>query len=326
MAIEERSFADLVRLARLAEERGYELLVVPEAWGRDAFVTLGAIAANTSRIRLGTAVVNVYSRSPALLGMAAATLDEISGGRAVLGLGVSGRAVIEGWHGTTMDQPLARLREVTEAVRVVVRRDRRGMKGHVVTIAPAFRLSFHPPRERIPIWHASLTPAGLRLCGEIAEGWLPYLASVGSLAADLAIVAKSLGAAGRDRADLTVAPIVPALVADDPDEAARLLRRHVAFYIGGMGRFYRETMTRHGHGETVERVKAEWEAGRRDGAANAVTDALLDAVTVRGSAERCRARVAEFRAAGADLPVIALPAGASVEQAERTIQALGVLA
>ncbi len=298
---------------------------MPEAWGRDAFVVLGAIAARTSRIGVGTAIVNVYSRSPALLGMAAATLDEVSGGRAVVGLGVSGRAVIEGWHGTAMDRPLTRLREVTEAIRAVVRRERRGVRGRVVIIAPAFRLSFKPPRERIPLWHASLTPAGLRLCGEIADGWLPYLTSPESLAADLTILGASLGAAGRDRAALTVAPIVPTLVVDDPEEAAQLLRRHVAFYVGGMGRFYRETMTRHDEGETVERVKSEWDAGRRDAAAHAVTDALLDAVTVRGTAERCLSRLAEYRAAGADLPLIALPAGASLEQTERTIRALGAL-
>ncbi len=98
-----------------------------------------------------------------------------------------------------------------------------------------------------------------------------------------------------------------------------------AFYVGGMGRFYRETMARHGEGETVERVKSEWDAGRGDAAAHAVTDALLDAVTVRGTAERCLSRLAEYRAAGADLPLIALPAGASLEQTERTIRALGAL-
>src|SRR2546422_7528494 len=149
-ALEGRPYADLLTAVTLAEECGYELVLVPEAWGRDATVVLGALAARTTRIGIGTGIVNVYSRSPALIAMAAATLDEISGGRAVLGLGVSGRAVVEGWHGAAMEAPLARLREVTEAVRAVIRRERQGYAGGVVRIAPGFHLTFTPPPDPRP--------------------------------------------------------------------------------------------------------------------------------------------------------------------------------
>src|SRR2546428_14152346 len=145
-ALDSRPYADLLNAANLAEECGYELVLVPEAWGRDATVVLGALAARTTRIGIGTGIVNVYSRSPALIAMAAATLDEISGGRALLGLWVSGRAVVEGWHGAAMEAPLARLREVTEAVRAVIRRERRGYAGAGGRIPPAFRLTVAPPR------------------------------------------------------------------------------------------------------------------------------------------------------------------------------------
>ena len=321
-ALEDRRFVDVMNSALLAEDRGYELILAPEAWGRDALVVLGAIAARTSKIRIGTGIVNVYSRSPALIAMAAATLDEISGGRAVLGLGVSGRAVVEGWHGVTMAAPLTRLREVTEAVRAIVRRDRRGYQGETVRVVPGFRLAFTPPRERIPIWHASLTPAALRQCGALADGWLPTLATPESLAADLAVVDDGLRSAGRERSEFTVAPMLLALVGDRA-EAVALVQKHVAYYVGGMGRFYAEALARHGFGDAVRRIKEEWDAGRRDAAADAVPGDLVDALAACGSADVCHARLAAWRAAGADLPIIGLPIGASAEQTTRTIQALG---
>src|SRR2546422_7258870 len=149
-ALDGRPYAELLNAATLAEECGYELALVPEAWGRDATVVLGALASRTRRIGIGTGIVNVYSRSPALIAMAAATLDEISGGRAVLGLGVSGRAVVEGWHGAAMEAPLPRLREVTEAVRAVIRGERRGLAGGGGRGAPRLPLTVTPPPDPRP--------------------------------------------------------------------------------------------------------------------------------------------------------------------------------
>ena len=241
---------------------------------------------------------------------------------AVLGLGVSGRAVVEGWHGVAMAVPLTRLREVTEVVRTIVRRERRGYQGATVRVEPGFRLSFTPPRQRIPVWHASLTPAALRQCGAQADGWLPTLATPESLAADLAVVDDGLRSAGRERSEFTVAPMILALVGDRA-EATALVQRHVAYYVGGMGRFYAEALARHGFGEAVRRIKEEWDAGRRDAAAEAVPGDLVDALAACGLPEICQARLAAWRAAGADLPIIALPIGASAEQTAHTIQALG---
>lgn len=324
-AFERRPFRELLGLVRLAEEAGFESVFVPEAWGRDAFVALGHLAAATSRVLLGTGIVNVYSRSAALIAMAAATLDELSGGRAVLGLGVSGRAVIEGWHGVPMSRPLRRLRETTEAVRAILRRERAGWEGETVRVAPRFTLAFRPPRDRIPIYHACLTPAAIRQCAEVADGWLPYLLTPAALANDVALVAEGLRAAGRDRAAFTVAPLVPALFSSDSDAARARLKRPVAFYLGGMGRFYHEVLSRHGHGAAADRVRAEWTAGRRDAAAAAVPDELVDALALTGPPERCRARLEEFAAAGADVVVIYLPPEADPETAAATVRGLGAL-
>jgi F420-dependent oxidoreductase-like protein len=323
-AVHDRPFAEIAEFARAAEGHGYDALFVPEAWGRDAFVTLGALARVTDRIALGTGIVNVYSRTPALLAMAAITLDELSGGRAILGLGTSGQRVIEGWHGVPMTRPLRRLRETTEAVRAIVSGSRRGYTGETLSVAPGFAVGLARPRERIPIYHASLAPRAMRQCAEVADGWLPYFASPDTLRKDVAVIEGVLREGARDRASFTVAPFVPALVSNDANARA-VLKRHLAFYIGGMGRFYREAVTRHGFGTAVETIVRHWDARERDAAAAAVTDELLDAFAIVGDADRCRARIAEYRAAGADLPVIAIPGDAISADAERTLRALGTV-
>ena len=323
-AVQDRPFSDVAAFARAAEASGYEAMFVPEAWGRDAFVTLGALARVTERIGLGTGIVNVYSRTPALLAMAAVTLDEISGGRALLGLGTSGQRVVEGWHGMPMARPLRRLRETTEAVRAMVSGSRRGYSGETISVAPGFAITLARPRERIPIYHASLTPRAIKQCAEVADGWLPYFTSPESLRADVALIDESLRGVGRERASFTVAPFLPVLVTNDEAAARAVLRRHLAFYIGGMGRFYREAVARHGFSDVVEAVRRSWDARDRDAAAAAITDKLLDAFAIVGDADRCRARLDVYRAAGADLPVLALPGDVSVADAERTVRALGM--
>ena len=322
-AVHDRPFAEIVAFARAAEQSGYEVLLVPEAWGRDAFVTLGALARVTERIGLGTGIVNIYSRTPALLAMAALTLDEISGGRATLGLGTSGQRVVEGWHGVPMARPLRRLRETTEAVRAIVSGSRRGYTGETISIAPGFAVALARPRERIPIYHASLTPRGMRQCAEVADGWLPYFASPETLRADLAVIEATLRDAGRERVSFTVAPFLPVIVSDDEAAARAVLRRHFAFYIGGMGRFYRETVARHGFAAAAAEIQRLWEARQRDAAADAVTDDVIDAFAIVGDAGRCRARLDDYRAAGADLPILALPGDITLADAERTVRALG---
>jgi F420-dependent oxidoreductase-like protein len=322
-SVHDRPFAEIAAFARTAEEQGYEAIFVPEAWGRDAFVTLGALARITEHLALGTGIVNVYSRTPALLAMAAVTLDELSGGRAILGLGTSGERVVEGWHGVPMARPLRRLRETTEAVRAIVSGSRRGYSGETLSVAPGFAVTLSRPRDRIPIYHASLTPRAIHQCAEVADGWLPYFASPTTLRADVAMIEDTLRATGRERSSFTVAPLLPSIVSDDEAGARAVLRRHLAFYIGGMGRFYRETVTRHGFGDAAEEIRRAWEARQRDAAAGAVTDALLDEFAVVGDAGRCRARLEDYRAAGADLPIVALPGDVTPADAERTVRALG---
>ncbi len=168
------SLAESIELTRTAEGLGYDSVWVPEAWGIDAVSVLGALAVKTERIRLGTGILNVFSRTPALLGQTAATLDAISGGRFILGLGTSGPQVVAGWHGLPFDRPLQRMRETVEIVRQVVRRQPLRFEGEIFRLSQGLKLLSHPLRDRIPIYLATLTPAGLRLTGELADGWMRW--------------------------------------------------------------------------------------------------------------------------------------------------------
>jgi alkanesulfonate monooxygenase SsuD/methylene tetrahydromethanopterin reductase-like flavin-dependent oxidoreductase (luciferase family) len=178
---------ELVETARLAEELGYHSIWVPEMWGRDAFSILGLIAANTKRIKLSTGIIPVFSRSPAVIAQTAATLDEISGGRMMLGLGTSGPAVIENWHGVPFDKPLQRTREYVEIIKMILGGGRVDYEGEIFSLK-GFRLQFQPLRSVIPVLVAAIGPRNVRLAGESADGWIPFLVPVeGGAAFDVGV-------------------------------------------------------------------------------------------------------------------------------------------
>ena len=319
----DRPVSEMLRLARAAEDAGYELVLVPESWGRDAIAVLGAIAAATTTVGIGTGIVNVFSRSAALLAMAAGTLDELSGGRFVLGLGSSAPAVVEGWHGREAKAPLTQMREVTEAVRLILEGSRNGYQGGQVKVARGFALRFRRPRPRVPIWHAGMTPRSINLAGAMADGWLPSLLSPDGLRRNLEVAEAALHEAGRAREDLTVAPQILAAVDEDRQVARNMVRGHLTQYVGGMGRFYFEAFASQGFREDAEAVREEWTAGRREAALARLPDEAIDAVTLAGPAEHCRGRLAAYAEAGADLPVLALPSEVPTDSLLATIQALG---
>ncbi len=282
--------AALAALAQQAEALGYHALWVPESWGRDAFTLLARVAAATSTLRLGSGVVNVFSRSPALIAQSAASLDEISGGRFILGLGTSGPRVIEGWHGVPYDRPIRRLRQTVEMVRRVLRRDR----------LDGFKLLFHPVRAAIPIYLAALGPASLRLTGALADGWLPVFVPPARL--DLLLEDVRAGEAERDPAlgPLQKAVFVDVGVDADPPRARDLVRPHVALYVGGMGTFYNALVRRCGFEREAEAIAAAWARGERRTAATLVSDAMVDAFAVAGDAAACRERLGAYAEAGFD--------------------------
>lgn len=306
---------ELVRRVQVADDLGVDSAWVAEAWGRDAFTLLTELALKTRNIKLGTAIVNVFSRSAAVLAMTAASIDELSGGRMILGLGSSGANVIEHWHGVPFQKPLTRLREYVEVINRIVARRRLVYHGELLSLRGGFRIDLETARRHIPIFVGSLTPRSIEQTGRVADGWLPIYWPKDRLWEGIEQLMNGARAAGRERQDLTVAPAVGVYVAGDGEleEARRQARQPIAFFVGRMGAFYYEMLQRLGFEREVAEVRAAWDRRDPEGAAAAVSDRMLEATTVVGNPEECRDKLEEWRAAGADLPIINLSVGSSLE-------------
>lgn len=307
--------------ARLAEEGGYEAVWVPEAWSSDAFTLLGAIASHTSRLKLATGIVNIFSRSPSLLAQTFATLDEMSNGRAIIGLGTSGLQVVERWHGIKFDRPLRRMREVVDIMRLALSGKRVDYDGEFFKLS-GFTMLIKPVRERVPIYLATFKPQSLRMTGEIADGWLPTHLSLAHLPAMRADLAAGEQKAGRPAGSVDLAAQTLTSVSENGDEARFRCAQHLAYYVGGMGTYYHELMHSYGFGEEADRIQQHWKAKDRDGAARQVSRAMLDALVIAGTRDECLQAIAKRRAAGIEHIVIFPPHGASVSEVKRTMSAL----
>lgn len=310
---------EVVELTRAAEDLGFDSVWIPEAWGRDAFTLLAVLATQTSRIHLATGIVNVFSRTPAIVAQSIASLDELSEGRAILGLGASGPRVIERWHGLKFERVLQRTREFVEVVRLILSGDRADFQGEIYRVRD-FALAFRPPRPHVPIFLAAIGPANVRLTGEIADGWLPVFASQNMLDAANLWLDDGAARSGRTRADIVVASYIPALIGP---HSATPLRRHIAFYVGGMGSFYYRLMVRSGWEEQANAIRLAWRSGRCREAADLVSSEMLDALAVTGGMVDARDRLMRFRELGVDVPILAIPHGADVQSIHATLEALG---
>ena len=291
------SWEEIRAAAVLAEDLGYSCISMGESWGEDALTSLAQLAAVTRRIRIGTSIVPVFARSPANLAMAALNMDRMSEGRFFLGLGTSGRLVIEDLHGERFAKPLTRMREYIDIIRKAARGERLDHDGEFFHTR-RFQLRFPPYRARLPIYVAALSPPSLRLTGELADGWLPIFLAPSRMAAAVVELKAGAEAAGRTLGDIAISPQVSIYVTDDVAAARDRERPHLAFYIGGMGVFYHQYMHRIGFGAEADRVRAAFQAKERDRAAALVTDEMVDAVTILGTPEQCRAQMQRFFDAG----------------------------
>ena len=294
--------ADIVECVKLADELGYESAWVAEGHGGDQFAILAACAVKTRRIKLGTSISSVFVRSATTIGMAAATVDHLSGGRFILGLGSSHRVQVEPEHGVPFIQPTQRLRETVDVVRALLRDGAVGYAGKVVAIE-RFELWFMPLRREIPIYISALFPTMLQIGGEIADGVLltwPTTASGRRAAQNVAVGARR---AGRDPAEVDVASLIPCYVARDQQAAFDGMRNAVAFYAGFFPR-YNRLLAEAGFGDAVRAIKEAFDRGGREAAATKVPDELIDAVALAGTPQTCRERLEGYRRAGLSLPVV----------------------
>ncbi|HXU10085.1 MAG TPA: LLM class flavin-dependent oxidoreductase, partial [Blastocatellia bacterium] len=283
---------ELIECVRAADACGYDSFWLPEAWEREAFTLLTELALRTERIHLGTGIINVFSRSPALIAMSAATLDEISGGRFRLGLGTSGVRVIEDFHGISYQKPLTRLKETVQIIRALLSGDSIHFNGDCFKLS-RFKLGFKPVRSDIPIYVAGLSQKSLRQIGEIADGWLPTHWPRTKLSDGIAEIRQGAEAAGRDANQIEIAPLVNVVVSDDLARARNSARLPLAYYIGGMGDYYHAALSRLGFGAEADRVRELWQAGRPKEAIRAVSDEMIDSIAICGPLDLCRRRLDE---------------------------------
>ena len=313
--IEGSAGRDTADFAVEAEKLGLDVCWVAEAWGADAPSLLGYLAARTESMLLGSGVIQVGTRSPVTIAQTAMTLAHLSGGRFLLGLGVSGPQVIEGLHGIPFGHPLARMRETVTIVRSVFTGEKVSFAGSQYRIplgARPMRVSLPP--ISVPVYLASLSPRMLELTGEIADGWLGTSFVPEGASAYFTHLDAGLARAGRSRADLDICQGAEINLVDEADLARTLAgrKKELAFSLGGMGsatsNFYNDAYRRQGWAEVAARVRERWQAGDRDGAAGLVTDEMVLATTLIGTEDMVRARLRTWRDVGVDT-VRLYPAG-----------------
>jgi alkanesulfonate monooxygenase SsuD/methylene tetrahydromethanopterin reductase-like flavin-dependent oxidoreductase (luciferase family) len=298
-----------VKAAVLADRLGYDSFWLPEVWGYEVFSLLTEIALKTKRIKVGTGIVNVFSRSPALIAMQAATLDEISGGRFILGIGTSGKNVIEGLHGRDFEKPLTQTQDVIRVVRTMLEGKPLSDSGAKLRQYRPFTLDFEPTRKRIPIYVAALKQKSITSIGEMADGWMPIFWPYTRLADGRRWIAEGAAKAGRDPSEIATAPFTTVIPIPGKGASSKA-REIISFYIGGMGDYYKELLSGFGYSEECDEIaKLYRDKATRKMAPDAVTDDMIEALTISGDPLHCRREIARRRGLGMEQPIISLPPG-----------------
>jgi F420-dependent oxidoreductase-like protein len=309
---------ELIELAQEAERVGYDSAWAAEAWGTDAVSVLAWLAATTSTIKVGSAILQIPARTPANTAMTAATLDMMSGGRFLLGLGTSGPQVVEGWHGEPWGKPLGKTREYVELVRAALRRETIEYEGEHYTVpyrgngatglGKPLKLMARPLRADVPIYLASLRRRSVELAAEIADGWLPIFFSPER--------AREVFPVPFERDGLDIAPAVPAVLSDDVDSARDSLKGYYALYVGGMGargeNFYNELVCEYGYEQAAGTIQDLFLDGKHRDAAAAVPDELVDELALVGPKERIAERLAAWKESGATTLLVSTRDAASM--------------
>ncbi|OIB55910.1 TIGR04024 family LLM class F420-dependent oxidoreductase [Natrialba sp. SSL1] len=315
------SVDSLVEYAQTAEAGGYDCAWLPETWGRDAVTVLTSIAERTDEIDLGSSIVNTYSRSPALLGQTAATLQEVSDGRFRLGLGPSGPVVIENWHGIEYGNPLKRTRETVDIVRAVLSGEPVEYDGDYFSLS-GFRLRCEVPDPSPPVEVTGMGPKAVELAGRFADGWHGIMLTPEGVSDRIEDIERGADLGDRDPDDVQVTIGVTCCALEDADRARDLARQHTAFYIGGMGTFYRDALERQGYDEAPE-IHDAWQAGDRERALELVDEAILDDLCAAGTPAEVREQVERYEAVdGIDAVAVSFPREADEADVTQTMDVL----
>jgi F420-dependent oxidoreductase-like protein len=311
------SSEEQLALVREAESLGYDSAWTAEAYGSDAATILGWLAQGTEKIKLGSAIFQMPGRSAAMTAMTAATLDQLSGGRMLLGIGSSGPQVAEGWHGQRFAKQLQRTREYIAVVRMALARERVEFHGETLELplpdgpGKALKLTIAPVQERIPVYLAAIGPKNTTLAAEIADGWIPTLFSPEHVGEFRPLLEEGFERAGGGKSidDFDIAPSVNVFISDDLESARDAMRHYVALYVGGMGsrkqNFYNALVQRYGFEDAAREVQDLYLEGKKDEAAAALPGELIDHVTLCGPRDHVRDQIAVYRDAGVGTLMVA---------------------
>ncbi|HTU79479.1 MAG TPA: LLM class F420-dependent oxidoreductase [Solirubrobacteraceae bacterium] len=302
------SSSEQLKIVKEAERLGYDSVWAAEAYGSDTATVLAWLAGQTSTIRLGAGIFQMPGRSPAMTAMTAATIDQLSNGRMIVGIGSSGPQVAEGWHGQRFAKQLQRTREYVAVVRMALARERVEFDGETLQLplpdgpGKALKLTISPVQERIPIYLAAIGPRNTALAGEIADGWIPTLFSPEHVSELRPLLQEGAARSGKSLEDFDIAPTVNVFVTDDVGSARDAMRPFIALYVGGMGsrdqNFYNKVVQRYGFGDAAKKIQDLYLEGKREEAMAAIPDELIDTVSLCGPKDVVRERLAVYRDAG----------------------------
>jgi len=299
------SSEDQLSLVRAAEDAGWDSVWAAEAYGSDTATVLAWLASQTSRIRIGSGIFQMPGRSPAMTAMTAATLDILSNGRMILGIGSSGPQVAEGWHGQRFGKQIQRTREYVAILRKALARERLEFDGETYQLplpdgpGKALKLMITPVQERVPIYLAAIGPNNTKLAGEVADGYMPFIFAPERVDDARALLEEGAARSGRSLDGLDIAPTVNVSIDDDVERARDVMRPVLALYIGGMGsrkqNFYNQAVQRIGFEDAAREVQDLYLDGKKEEAAAALPGELIDKVSLCGPADRIRDRLQAYR-------------------------------
>ncbi|CAN5467100.1 LLM class F420-dependent oxidoreductase [soil metagenome] len=329
--------AQQLDVVREAEQAGFHSVWAAEAYGSDTATVLAWLAANTERVKIGSAIFQMPARTPAMTAMTAATLDNISDGRMLLGIGSSGPQVAEGWHGQPFARQLQRTREYVAILRKALARERLEFDGEIYQLpipdgpGKALKLMIGPVQERIPIYIAAIGPKNTQLTGEIADGWIPTFFSPEHVGEFRALLEEGAARNGERKAiddSFDIAPMVNVSIDDDVDRARDAIRPLLALYVGGMGsretNFYNALVRRYGFEAAADEVQDLYLSGKKDEAAAALPAELIDQTALCGSKDVVAERLAIYRDAGVGT-LICTPMAFDPEERKRMLRDLAEL-
>jgi alkanesulfonate monooxygenase SsuD/methylene tetrahydromethanopterin reductase-like flavin-dependent oxidoreductase (luciferase family) len=311
---------------QIAETLGYELVATGEAWGPSSIPWMTILATQTERIQIGTAILNVFSRTPGAIAQEFAALEQLSNGRMVCGLGSSGERVIEHFHGITFDKPLRRIREYVDIINLLIKGEKLDYDGEIFKLSRGFQLTYDRPRDHVPIYIAAITPKSIRQTGEIADGIYPIhwpKQKFETLREDLAAGAAISGRTGHD---ITIAPFTNCYVLGEGNDEAlwQQARKPLFHYVNRMGDFYWNMLVDNGYEAEVAASRAAWKNDRdMAGAVEAISEQMVRDIHVIGPIESVAEQLAERSSLGADLQMVQMPAGSPADAGKRLEALLG---